>query len=135
MLRGLTYAAWTGLLFPCIPVWLCTGLPLQSSEKNLVTVGAFYFASLADATWLLLVAFDVAVSTLLASCSRVNSRVDVDVWARAWDVRVPSLLLELGPRTWLEKATWEVITVPYLGGCEKQRLKEAQGGSRRPVGK
>lgn len=41
-------------------------------------MGALYFASSTNATWLLLVAFNVAVATLFASCLRVNN---VYVWA------------------------------------------------------
>jgi hypothetical protein len=41
------------------------------------------------------------------------------------DGSVPSLLLELGPRTWFEKLTREVVIAFPLGGTEERELNQS----------
>jgi hypothetical protein len=65
---------------------------------------AFYFAALANTTWVSLVAFHMPFATLFASCLCEQSVLSVSMGLV--DGNVPSLLLELGPRTCFENANW-----------------------------
>jgi hypothetical protein len=70
-------------VFPCgrARARLRIGFPFQGCEEDIVTVGALHFASSTNATRLLLIASNMAVATLFASCLRVNMRANVKVWA------------------------------------------------------
>lgn len=105
---------------PRARAWLDIGFPFQGGEENIVIVGALHIPSSADAARVLLVAFHMAFATLLASCPE-HQRLELTRNMRALEYGLPSLLLELGPRTCLEKATW----AEFIAWLRRGKTKEA----------